>query len=244
MRKNRKTYILKLLVLLLVVQFFAQSSLQAQNKLSDTIISERLQYIKNTLEKDKLNTKRWWYAWFTTYGVATFGQTAVYFISDDKSLQQDMLLGAATTLLGAAGQFISPLDPRNETAHFNSMPELTVDQKLLKLDIAEELLVEWAKREKEARNWQNHALTGAVNLGGGLITWLGFKRSIWAGLGNFALNTVITETQIWTQPTLAKRNYEKYCQNYLNSDEMSSDISDVKCYVNAYPGGIGIRVVF
>jgi hypothetical protein len=40
------------------------------------------------------------------------GQAAVYFSSDDKSLRQDMALGAATTFLGAMNQLITPIDPK------------------------------------------------------------------------------------------------------------------------------------
>ena len=75
---------------------------------------------------------------------------------------------------------------------------------------SEEMLKEIAEREKEGRSWKMHALTGAVNLSTGLITWLGFKRSVWDGLEIFALNTAVTELQIWTQPTRAIKDYKNY----------------------------------
>jgi hypothetical protein len=220
------------------------SSLCAQNEIPDSLVVERIQYIKNTLEHDNTNTKRWWYGWLGGYSAATLGQGVVYFASNEKGTRQDMALGAATTLLGAAGQLISPLIPRKEPERLNSITESTGIERLNELAIAEKLFEECAMQEKLARSWKNHALCSAVNLGGGLITWLGFKRSFGDGVGYFVLNTAITETQIWTQPTLAKRNYKKYHQKYRENEEGISYSPEVNWYLEAYLGGLGIRVVF
>ena len=159
-------------------------------------------------------------------------------------MRQDMFLGATTTLLGAIGQFVSPLLPGTEREQLNAIPAITSRERQTKLVLAEELLKECALREKLARSWKIHALSSAVNLGGGLITWLGFKRSLSAGIGYFAINSAITEAQIWTQPTLAWRNYKKYRQKYPEKMEDLSYASPVNWYLEAYPGGIGIKVVF
>lgn len=230
-----------LLLLIFCLQFVP---LQAQDKISDSLVIERIQYIKNTLEHDKTNLKRWWNGWLGGYSAATIGQSIVYFNSNERGMRQDMVLGAATTLLGAAGQFISPLIPHNESEQLNSFSATTGVERLNKLAYAEKLLEECAMREKLARSWKNHALCSAVNLGGGLITWLGFKRSFGSGLGYFVLNSAITETQIWTQPTLARRNYKKYHQKYLENEGDISYLPEVNWYLEAYPGGLGIRVIF
>lgn len=218
--------------------------LQAQNEVPDSVVTKRIQYIQNTLEHDRLNTQRWWYGWLGAYSAATIGQGAVYFSSNVKSTRQDMALGAATTLLGAVGQFVSPVILGKETEKLNSFMSNTMDERQNKLAAAEQLLKECGTREKLARSWKYHAMTGAVNVGGGLITWLGFNRNIGAGLGYFALNTVITEAQIWTQPTLAKRAYKKHRQKYLQNENDLAEVSGVNWYVGAYPGGLGFKVVF
>ena len=125
---------------------------------------------------------------------------------------QDMATGAATTLLGAVGQLITPMVPAKAPEELTNMAEKTVEERTIKLEFAEELLRKSAQREKSGRSWQTHAVAGVVNLSSGLITWLGFKRTIWAGIGNFALNTAVTEAQIWTQPTRAMKDYEGYCK--------------------------------
>jgi hypothetical protein len=230
-------------IILLMVFIFQSSSLTAQNEIPDSLVTERLQFLKKTIDSEKAHTQRWWYGWLGIYSAATIVQGAVYFTSDTKSVRQDMALGAATTILGAAGQFISPLMPNKKVEQFNLLPENSSSEQMKKLARAEELLLDCIKRETQSRNWQNHAMTTAVNLGGGLITWLGFKRPL-DGLISFAINEVVTETQIWTSPTFAKRNYKNYCRKYLNQDNALSYIPEVNWYLEAYPGGVGIRVVF
>lgn len=229
---------------IILIFSFQCSTLRAQNEISDSLFIERMQFIKNTLERDKVNTNRWWYGWLGTYSAATIGQGLVSINSNEKSLRQDMALGAATTLLGVTGQLISPFVPGKEQEQLNSISANTGSERLNKLAIAEKLFEECALREKLAQSWKNHAICGAVNLGGGLITWLGFKRSIGAGIGYFVLNSAITETQIWTQPTLARRNYKKYHQKYLENEKGISYLPEVNWYLEAYPGGLGIKVVF
>lgn len=232
------------ILLLLLVICFNGSAVFAQNELSDSVVCQKLQYLKSTLEKDKVRTQYWWYSWLSLYSAATIGQGAVYFATDDKGLKQDMVLGAATTLLGAAGQYISPFIPEKNIDIFLDLPEDFPEERMEKLIVAETLFMEYATREKMALTWQNHILPTSVNLAGGLITWLGFKRSIWAGIGNFALNTAITELQIWTQPKLAKRKYDHYVNNNLYSDHAYSRVPEVEWTLYVLPGGIGLSVVF
>lgn len=220
------------------------SKLHAQNELPDPIVAERIQFIQHTIDRDLVKTKQWWYGWLAGYGAATVAQGAVYFGSNDKSTRQDMALGAVTTFLGVAGQFISPIKPGNETEQLNALTENTKEEQLNKLKIAEELLNEIGKREKLARNWQSHVLPTAVDLGSGMVTWLAFDRSVWAGIGNFAFNLAITETQIWSQPIMAHRNYKKYQQKYTNGDIDLSYEPRANWYIGAYAGGAGLKVVF
>jgi hypothetical protein len=242
MKKKTNHWILE--IILLLVFSFQISSLTAQNEVPDSLVTERLQSLKATLEHDRVHTQQWWFGWLGFYSAATVVQGAIYFSSEDKSLRQDMALGAATTILGAAGQFISSLMPNKKIVQFNMLPENSSDEQSKKLVKAEVLLQESIKQETQSRNWQNHAMTTAVNVGGGLITWLGFKRTFGAGFVNFAINEVVTETQIFTSPTFAKRNYKNYCRKYLNQDHAVSYTPETNWYLEARPGGLGIRVVF
>lgn len=218
--------------------------LRAQAITDDAVVKERIKAIQSMLEEDRKGTNLWWYGWLGAYGAATVGQGAVYFTSNDIPTKQDMAVGAATTLLGAAGQLISPLHPGKKANLLSEIPESTPEERLKKLDAAEEYLRAVANTEKFGRSWKTHALFGVVNIGSGLITWIGFKRSVWAGLGNFALNSVVSEIQIWTQPTRTLRNYRDYCKKYQYGSVPVAWKPRPVLNVGAYPGGVGLKLVF
>lgn len=198
--------------------------------------------IQLTALKDMSGARRWWYAWLTGYSAATAGQAAVFFSSDDKSLRQDMALGAATTFLGAMNQLITPIDPK--PGDYPTYRDYVSGEMPLSSDQAAELLKKLAAWEKKGRSWKTHALAGAVNLGSGLITWLGFKRTIWDGVVNFALNTAVTEAQIWTQPMKAVRDYERFTRNTGSGTDTMISRREGEWSWNIYPGGFYVRYIF
>ena len=209
--KPRKT--LLALLLFSFVLSYAQTS-----EADTTNISERISTIQQMLESSKKNVNILWYGWLGAYSAATVAQGAIAITSNDKATRQDMYLGAGTTLLGAAFQAITPLNTGKDAETLAQMPDSTSELKILKLQAAETFLESNAKKEKEGRSWKIHALNEAVNLGSGLITWLGYKRSVWDGVTNFLINSAVTEIQIWTQPTRTAKDYQLYKQKYLDNN--------------------------
>jgi len=196
------------------------------------------------LQEGKKNANRWWYGWLIGYSAATVVQGTAIFFSEDLSTRQDLALGSVTTFLGAAGQVIAPMVPGYASARLEKLPEMTREERLNKLSEAETLLMESSRREASGRSWKTHVFFSLVNLGSGLITWIGFDRDIWAGLENFALNTVITEAQIFSQPTRAIKDYRYYQRKYGAGFEQGNLKPEVYLDVNVYAGGFQIRVVF
>jgi hypothetical protein len=228
----------------LIIYILQVPPLSGQASMPDSITAEQSQHIKNLLDQDKKNAQIWWYSWLAGYSAATVAQGIVFFSSENKSTRQDMALGAATTALGAAGQLIMPIVPKNLSLQDYQFSENALSKLTEELIYSEELLKEIAEREKEGRSWKMHAITGAVNLSTGLITWLGFKRSVWDGLEIFAINTVVTELQIWTQPTRAIRDYKNYCMKYGSGSGPKASIPEREWLVLVYPGGIKIELNF
>ncbi len=221
---------------------FTFSSLAGQEIERDTTPGRDLPEIQMTALKDKAGAEGWWYAWLAGYSAATVGQGVIYLTSDDKTLRQDMVLGAATTFLGAMGQLITPVLPKN--SDYPTYREYASGKEPMSADQAAGLLKALAAREKEGRSWKTHAIAGVVNLSSGLITWLGYKRTFMDGLENFAINTVITEAQIWTQPMKAARDYEKYCQTAGTGTETMTSRRDGEWSWSICPGGFYIKYVF
>jgi hypothetical protein len=227
-------------IILLLFFLFQVDPVLAQDELSDSQIQSRLQAVQHMLEHGKASADLWWYGWLVGYSAATIGQGAVFLASEDKGVRQDMALGAATTLLGALGQIITPRIHGAGPDMLVGISEGTPAQRAGKLLEFETMLKENAAQERAGRSWKMHAITGVVNLGSGLVVWLGFKRDIWEGIGNFALNTVITEAQIWTQPTRAVKDYEKY----QSGDKLNYGKSETSWSVGVYPGGLAVRIMF
>jgi hypothetical protein len=211
----------------------------SQSVPADSLYTARISSIRNIIDREKVRTNQWWYGWLAGYSAATVVQTAVCLTSEDLSTRQDMALGAVTTLLGAAGQFISPVKPLKDWQRIKDLPELTVEDRQIKLEESEKMLQKIALNEKAGRSWKTHAVCSVVNLGSGMVTWLGFNRSVWAGLGIFAMNTAITETQILSQPRRAMKEYNKYIQN---SGPVKG--SDISLSLNVYPGGLSFVLGF
>ncbi|MCK7472474.1 MAG: hypothetical protein MZV49_00480 [Rhodopseudomonas palustris] len=92
-----------------------------------------------------------------SYGVATVAQGAIGLTSDDPDTREDMALGAATTLLGALGQVVSPMVSSSAPERFSEMKESTPEERLDKLARGEDLLKQCAAREREGRSWRSAA---------------------------------------------------------------------------------------
>jgi hypothetical protein len=218
--------------------------LSAQTEIPDSLVNKRINHIQNMLNQGKPAAKLWWNGWLYGYSAATVVQGAVFLSSDQLNTRQDMALGAATTLVGAIGQLIMPMTPASAPGKLALLPGDSPDDRINKLNKAEELFEASAKREKDGRSWQMHAVSSAINLSSGMITWLGFDRTIQSGLINFAINEVITETQIWTQPTRAIKDYKHYCEKYKSGLPEASNKLKTSFFVSAYPGGLALRVEF
>ena len=230
--------------LFLLIFTFQISDLYAQEEAPDSLVKVRIQQIQQMLNHGKPAAKLWWNGWLYGYSAATVAQTAVALTNNNLKTKQDMLLGATTTLIGAAGQLLMPMVPVSAPKKLTLLPEDTPEERIIKLNKAEELFAASAKREKDGRSWIMHAESGAVNLGSGLVTWLGFDRTLSAGLWNFALNTAITEAQIWSQPTRAIKDYKKYCEKYKIGQPQVSYKSKPCLFVNTFPGGLSLRLSF
>ncbi len=216
----------------------------AQDTLPDSLVRERIQVIQEMLDQGKKNANLWWYGWLAGYSAATVAQGAVVISSDKLATRQDMALGAITTLLGAAGQVIAPMTPGYAPDRLKELPEGSPEENRKKLTAAEKLLEECALREKEGRSWKIHVVDGAANLSCGFIVWLGFKRTIPAGLENVALNTVICEAQIFSQPTRAIKDYAAYCKKYKPGQNLTVNPPRITWFFTMVPGGIGVKMVF
>jgi len=227
-----------------IIILYNNNNLFSQSEVPDSMLKVRINYIQNILDKNKKTADIWNYGWIGLYSGGTVAQGVVYLANNDKKLRQDMALGAATTLLADVFQLIDPLKTGKYARKLAEMKDETAEDRMIKLTKAEEILKTVATREKSGKSWKIHALNGIVNLSSGLITWLSFKRTVWDGIINFAMNSAISELQICTQPTRTMRDYEIYRQQYYPEISTTSKKHETTYFVSTYAGGISLKVIF
>jgi hypothetical protein len=241
-RQSSRGIFVKMAILLLFGTLLSSRPSIAQIPPDSTAL--RIQFLNKSLQSDQQGSKLWWYSWLGFYGAATVGQGTVYFSSSEKSTRQDMALGAATAFAGVVGQFISTFQPVSFAEKINMLPERTIAEQQYKLTQMEKLLADRSLMETEARKWKAHILPTGINLVSGLVTWIGFRRTVWDGVVNFGLNCMVTETQIWSQPIRAKRALKRYREQFGRQDFSLHPHSEINCNFVVSNGGAGVRVTF
>jgi len=215
------------------------------NKETDSLDKEKLVFIETSFQNMQSNAKSWKYGWYAGFSTLAVGQASVYFISENKGLKQGMALGVVTSTLGIGGLITNPLTSIKAFKILQTMPENTADERKKKLQIAENLLKKSAEREINGTKWKAHATAGAINLAAGLVTWLGFKKSIWDGLTTLAISTTIAELQIITQPKKSVKAYLDYIHKYNTSETESGFRKKQKLnwFVSITPVGFRLNIM-
>ncbi|HEY5510439.1 MAG TPA: hypothetical protein VIK10_05350 [Prolixibacteraceae bacterium] len=232
----------KLITMMVLVSLFA-SDATAQS-VPDSTVHQRINFLQKSINHDQKATNQWWYGWMAGYGALTAGQAAVWYSSDDTGLRQDMATGAATTFLGMIGQFVSAYQPQHFAEKFSQLPEGSLAEREIKLSQMEKFLTDRSLMEVEARKWKAHLPSLGVNLASGLVTWVGFHRTVWDGVANFALNCVISESQIRTQPLRAKKELKRYHERFGGTEAAGIYRREINYNFIVSAGQAGIRIVF
>jgi hypothetical protein len=97
------------------------------------------------------------------------------------------------------------------------------------------------------RSWITHALALAVNGGGAMVIWKGYGDRIEddgrnprkEAILNFVLGTIVSEIQIFTQPTRAIADRDNYRRRH-GLQPVSEGASDVMFF--AMPSGRGMLI--
>jgi len=216
---------------------------QGSPSLTDAEATNRLAFIQKSLDEGQKAADLWANGWLAGYGVATFGQVAAYAGTHTEKEKQDMRVGAATTALGAVGQIVFPLDAGRLAAQLRAMPGDTPGARREKLAAAESYLRRSAAQERLGRSWQSHLVSGAVNLAAGLVIWRHYGRPAGDGLAAFAVGQLVSEVQIFTQPTKAIRDLREYESRSDFAPSTAGGTAARTWYVSPTPGGfvVGCR---
>lgn len=217
---------------------------QTATPMGDAEVTARLAYLEGALEGGRHAADLWSRGWLAGYAVAAGGQLAARSSSGDEEQRQDLTVGAATSALGVAGLAVFPVEAGRFARRLRAEPADTPEARRAKLAVAERFLREAAAQEATGRSWKAHAASAAVNLAAGLVIWKHYDRPARDGLLTFAVGQLVSEVQIFTQPTRARRDL----RNYESRSDFSPPVATGRLrpdwYVGAAPGGLVVGVRF
>lgn len=231
-------------ILLAMLAGVSHAVAQPAVTMSDAEVSGRLAYIQRALDGGEHAANLWWYGWMGGYSAATVAQLAAWGNSHAEKQRQDMLVGLATTELGAIGTVLFPLHAGPFAARLRSVPADTPEARRAKLATAESYLRKAAAQESLGRSWQAHALAGVVNLAAGVVIWKHYHRSASDGFLTFAVGQLISEAQIFTQPTMAVHDLRDYERRTDFGQPAAGGTGGRPWYFGATPGGVVVGVRF
>lgn len=205
--------------------------------------SGRIQWIQNQLDRAEGPSRTWQYGWSTVHGGMTYLYTAQASTLDDDDENEDRhdaYVNAASFFVGFAAMMFDPLTTWKAAPQLRQLPETTEDEKQAKLRQAENLLRRCALREERGKSWTAHILAGLVNLAAGVAVACDGSRT-GDGVAMFAGGMLLSEIQIFTQPTHASRAWKEY-QTGASQDSARSYLENVS--FSALPGGMAVNVRF
>lgn len=234
---------------------------QTQAALSDEQVKERLGFIEKALFSAQPAAKTWWYGWISAYSagavvqgiLATTHWNDVKVVEDaqgprkvrDRGFAEDMLVGGVTCALGAGNLLVNPFLPAYGPNRLRIMSEDTPEERLAKLQKAEEILRECALREKKGRGWLTHLLNLGANAAAGIVTAAAFHRPWYDGVVTFATNEAVSLLNIFTQPRRAIRDLENYEKGNLGGQEAPiAERQGLRWFFSISPGAFSVGLRF
>ncbi len=211
-----------------LLQILLPGPAQAQQAtLTDEQVKERLAFIETSLHAGRPRAETWYYGWVGAYsaGALVTGMLAGSHWYDtkfegpeqvpDREAAEGMLVTGVTFALGAGALLLDPFDPAFAPAELRKVPDGTTEERRAKLERAESVLRECARREKRGRSLTTHLLNLGTNAAAAVVTKAVFHQSWGNALSTFALGEAISLANIFSQPMRASRDLASYEAKYL-----------------------------
>jgi hypothetical protein len=258
---NRRPALFTVSALALLLAMFVPAFGQATGTPSDEEVKARLAFIQTALDAGRGRAGTWWYGWLGGYAAATVVQGGLAIakakdirpvsdaasddVNGDRKFAADMLVGGATTALGIVGMLIDPFTPLSAPGGLRALPDGTPEERLAKLQRAEELLRRCARREREGKGLATHLLNLGVNAAAGVVTAAAFKRPWTDGLVNFGIGEAVSLLNIFTQPCRAVRDLKTYETSFPSvKGEPPPAGPETTLTVGCFPGGLRLSLAW
>ncbi len=207
--------------LLAVLMTPGATALMAQNTgtaITDEQARTRVEELQGVLNEGQGNMRLWWWGWTGIYTALSAGSFTIAALADGDTEKITYTVSGVQSALGVIGMLISPQAAGYGPSRIRNMPAGTPSELRAKLTESERILDQAAEDEIMGRSWITHALALVVNGGGALVIWKKYGDRIEDDGGdpgkeailNFVLGTIVSEIQIFTQPTRAIADRDAY----------------------------------
>lgn len=223
------------------------SAQPAQSELTDAQMRGRITEIQNSMNEGEGSMKLWWWGWLGAYTAFTAGSFTIAALADGDTERITYTVSGVQSALGMIGVLISPQTAWYGPARIRRLPAGNSGELRAKLTESERIMDAAADDEIMGRSWINHALALLVNGGGALVIWKGYGDRIEDDGGkpgkeailNFVLGTIVSEIQIFTQPTRAIADRDSYRRRH-GLPQVSEAAGDVRFF--AMPSSRGLMM--
>ena len=198
--------------------------------LSGAEIEKRIRFIEERLAAHQKHAQIWYWSWMAVNCGATVGLSIAAGVTDKTPDRVDFISQAVLAALGVADLLFRPLEARYGDAPILCMAATTREQKVAKLQAAEDLLYRNAERAAQRHDWVFHFLNVVLNAGVGIATGIAGDRT--QGAVSAATGAVGGEIYILAQPAGPEKDWQEYQTRFL-------DRSDKRLSFSIQPNEIG-----
>lgn len=227
-----------LLIVILMALLAFPAAADQKPQLSEEEMERRLTFITERLNAGRTSARAWQYGWSGFFAASTALQLNLAYRSNNSDNEATYTVGAIKSAAGLAMMLLRPLPAVKGAKPFEAMPADTPIQRADRLQTAEDLLRQNARRARERRSWPRHLASIALHLvGSTAIAALGDIQD--AVISN-ATGIAISQFHIWSQPYRAiddLADYEREFPATPSSKEVSWQLTPI-------PGGLGISIRF
>jgi len=191
--------------------------------LPDLVIEKRIRFIEAKLASHKRHGEIWYWSWMAINGGAFVGLGVAAGLTDNAADRVNFGSQSGLAALGVADLLFRPLEARYGADPILNLPEATRAEKLKKLEAAESLLRNNAKRACQRENWVFHLVNLLLNAGVGVAT--GIAGDAGGGAISAGAGFIGGEIYILGQPGGPKEDWEQYRKMAVNQPRKGLKIS-------------------
>ncbi|HEY2774527.1 MAG TPA: hypothetical protein VGK20_10830 [Candidatus Binatia bacterium] len=207
----------------------------------DAATRARLVFLESRLDAVRPHERWWWEGWMTVFVIGTAFEAVQGATSRDHGAQADEYLGAIESVAGIADLLFDDRVALRGAQASSSMPAQNGEQCAKRLEVAEKELAAAAEQAQDRYGWSEHLINLAVS-GGHTAIVAGAFGDRTRGATSFAVNEVVSELQVWTEPSRPIGDWNDYRSTFGEARTASAKREQWQWI--AGPTGLGVRYSF